>query len=329
MKNTQILLRRRPEGMPRLEDFEIVESELAEPRDGELVVAHHYIGLQPAARLRMGADYHPTMPLDSVPLAQAVGQVVRSRNPAFPEGMHVMVNGGWQSHSIWNGDNVSVIDAKAVPITYHLGCLGSSGMTAYVGLNDLVQLQPSQTIVISAATGAVGSVAGQLARLKGCRVVGVAGSQAKCNFAVREYGYTACIDHRADDFAERLAAACPDGVDIDFENVGGMVRDGVWSLMNNFGQVLICGLISEYNRPGLVAGPGWKSALERSLTVRGFRLGDHMHRRQAFLDETTELVARGLLKTREDITFGLANLPSAFISMLNGGNFGKTIVQVA
>ena len=328
MKNVQVRLRRRPQGMPSVEDFEIVESELAEPGEGELVVAHSYIELQPAVRLRMGTDYEPTMPLGSVPLGQAVGQVLRSRNTEFPEGTHVVVNGGWQSHSISNGEKVSALETDAVPITYHLGCLGSSGMTAYVGVNDLVRLQPGQTIVISAATGAVGSVAGQLARLKGCRVVGVAGGQAKCAFAVEEYGYSACVDHYADDFAERLAAACPDGVDVDFENVGGIVRDNVWSLMNNFGQVLVCGLISEYNRPDLVAGPGWKSALERSLTIRGFRLRDHMHRRDAFLEEATDLVARGLLKTREDITVGLTNLPEAFINMLKGGNFGKTIVQV-
>lgn len=330
MKNTQIVLTKRPVGLPRSTDFALAETDIPDIKQGEFLVANKYIGLQPAARIRMGTStsYAAPTPLGMPPYAQTIGKVVQSRNAAFPEGAAVVSEGGWQSHFVSDGAGTYHLDRRIDPETFGLGCLGASGMTAWVGLYRIAQLKAGQTVVVSAATGAVGSVAGQLARLRGCRVVGIAGGPEKCAFAVEEYGYDACIDHRSDDFEHRLAEACQNGVDIDFENVGGRVRDAIWPLMNQNGQILICGLIAEYNGLDAATGPSWQVALVRRLTIRGFMLRDHNDLRPQFLDEATELVRHGKLKTREDMTIGLENAPTAFIDMLRGKNFGKAIVQV-
>lgn len=330
MKNQRVLLLRRPDGLPASEDFGFDETAIPEPRDGEFVVAHSHIGLQPAARIRMSAlpSYAKPSALGSVPYAQTVGTVIASRHSGFCEGDGVMSDGGWQSHSLSDGTNAFRLDSRIDPPTLALGCLGLSGMTAYVGMMDLAGARPGETVFVSAATGAVGSVAGQIARILGCRVVGVAGGPDKCRHAVEEFGYDVCVDHRLPDFATALDEACPDGIDIDFENVGGPVRDAVWRRMNDFSRVILCGLISEYNEAEPAAGPPWHYALVRRITLRGFLLRDHLDRRAAFLDDALGWLADGRLRYREHVTKGLLNTPAAFREVLTGGNFGKAIVAL-
>jgi NADPH-dependent curcumin reductase len=214
------------------------------------------------------------------------------------------------------------------PISTALGVLGMPGMTAYVGLLDIGKPSPGETVVVAAASGAVGSVAGQIAKIKGCRAVGVAGGQDKCRFVVEELGFDACIDHRSNDFRDSLAAACPNGVDIYFENVGGHVQQTVWPLLNDFARVPVCGLIAQYNSSTPLAGPDMMSVLHKRLTLRGFIVLDFAGRQADFLREAGEWVRSGRLKYREDIVKGLENAPTAFLGLLEGRNFGKILVKV-
>ncbi|MFC4670996.1 NADP-dependent oxidoreductase [Seohaeicola nanhaiensis] len=330
MQNRHIILKQRPDGLPRLTDFALEASPIRALEEGEFLVANSFIGLQPAARIRMGTgdSYAAPTPLGTPPYGQTVGRVVQSRHPGFAEGDHVALEGAWESHTISNGEKAWVFDPQIAPESYWLGCLGVSGMTGYVGVKEILKAQAGETIVISAATGAVGHVAGQIAKAMGCRVIGVAGGAEKCAAAVSEFGYDICVDHRDPSFAERLAEACPDGIDLDFENVGGPVRDAIWRLMNPFGRIAICGLISEYNAEGAIGGPSWQLALARRLTVRGFLLRDHLELRPSFIAEVSALLAKGAFRTRETITDGIENAPSAFIDMLQGRNFGKALVRV-
>lgn len=330
MKRQRILLAGRPNGVPGPEHFELVEEAVPALALGEVLVAHDWIGLQPAARIRMSArdSYAAPTPLGDVPYAQTVGRIIMSRNPAFAEGMLVSHDGGWQTHSVADGTTLLPLDPNVTPSSLWLGALGLSGMTAFVGLHDIAGLKAGETIVISAAAGAVGSVAGQLAREMGARVVGIAGGPEKCAFAVNELGYHACLDHRAPDFARQLSEAVPDGIDVSFENVGGAVRDAVLRQMNDFGRIVLCGLVSEYNAVEAPTGPGWHLILVRRLTVRGFLLRDHLARRPAFLDYALSGLRAGRLTFREDVTVGLENTPDAFARLLTGRTFGKALVRV-
>lgn len=330
MPNRGIALVRRPAGVPVPDDFKLIEGPLPRPRDGQVLVRHSWLGLAPAARLRMSESDSYTKPMDlgEIVYGQAVGQVVESRHPDFAVGdMAVTMSGGWQEYSVASGQGLRKVAQSIAPPSAWLGLLGTSGMTAYVGLLDFGMPKGGDTVVVSAAGGAVGSVVGQIAKLRGCRVVGIAGGEAKCDLAVSEYGFDACIDYRSKEFAVQLMQACPQGVDIYFENVGGASRDAVWPLMNQRARVVVCGLISEYSHASSV-GPSWFPILTKRLSLRGFILSDHLERRQAFEDDIIPWIAAGKVKMREDIRHGLEQVVPSFIDMLEGRNFGKTVVRL-
>ena len=237
--------------------------------------------------------------------------------------------GGWQEFALSPASALRKLDPGAAPISTALGVLGMPGMTAYVGLTEIGQPKAGETVVVAAASGAVGSVVGQIARIKGCRAVGIAGGAEKCRFVANDLGFDACVDHHADDFAARLAAACPDGIDVYFENVGGAVQQAVWPLLNDFARVPVCGLIAQYDATAAVPGPDMISVLRKRLTVRGFIVSDFSARLGDFLREAGEWLRSGRLKYREHVVDGLENAPAAFLGLLQGRNFGKLLVRVA
>jgi NADPH-dependent curcumin reductase CurA len=240
----------------------------------------------------------------------------------------VLGYGGWQSHAVAQGDAVRRLDPKAAPISTALGVLGMPGMTAYVGLLDIGHPRPGETVVVSAASGAVGSAVGQIAKIKGCRAVGIAGSPEKCDHVVRELGFDACVNYRKGDLLASLKEACPDGIDVYFENVGGDVLGAVMSLLNLNARIPLCGLISEYNATEPVPGPNLRPLLFNRVLVKGFIVSDHMARLGDFLRDAGGWVREGRLKYREDVVVGLEKAPEAFIGLLQGKNFGKLLVRV-
>jgi NADPH-dependent curcumin reductase len=263
----------------------------------------------------------------------AVCEVVRSDLPQFRPGEVVVAGAGWQEYSISDGRGVRTVDPALGPVSYALGVLGMPGLTAYTGLLNVGRPQPGETLVVAAASGAVGSVVGQVAKIKGCRVVGIAGGERKCRYVRQELGFDACLDHRQPDLAGRLQAACPRGVDVYFENVGGAVFDAVLPLLNNFARVPICGLIAHYNATELPAGPDRVSllmhaVLVKRLTVRGFIVWDFASQYPEFLADVSGWLREGRVKYREDVTDGLENAPRELIGLLRGENFGKKVIHV-
>jgi NADPH-dependent curcumin reductase CurA len=263
-----------------------------------------------------------------------VSEVVQSRHPGFETGDFVLGYGGWQSHHVARAGAAPgpfgplKLDPKLAPISTALGVLGMPGMTAYVGLLDLGRPKPGETVVVSAAAGAVGSIVGQLARIQGCRAVGVAGSQAKCDYVVKELGFDACVSYRSPDLFAVLGAACPGGIDVYFDNVGGEVLKTALRLVNPFARIPLCGLVSQYNATELPPGPNMGSVLVNRVTIRGFIVSDHVDRLPAFLADTAGWLREGRLKYREDIADGLDQAPRAFIGLLRGENLGKMLVSV-
>lgn len=328
--NRQIVLISRPSGMPTSDNFEVIESSIPEPRDGQILLRHSHLGLAPAARLRMseGKSYAPPLALGDVVYGQALGIVVESRDAAFQPGEQVVsIHGGWQEYSVARAEALTRVDVSIAPPTVWLGALGTSGMTAYVGLLGIGKPKAGEVVVVSAASGAVGSAVGQIAKIRGCKVVGIAGGARKCSIATEYMQYDACIDYRAEDFATQLQQACPLGVDVYFENVGGASRDAVWPLMNRGGRIVVCGLIAEYNN-AKQPGPEWFSVLYKRLTVSGFLMSDHIDQRTDFLRDMGKWIGLGQIKVREHVHEGLTQTVPAFIGMLNGDNFGKTIVRL-
>ncbi len=326
----QIVLAARPQGLPTPADFRLQQAAIPAPGEGEVLIRHSHLGLAPAARTRMGetASYVAPMALGEVVFGQALGTVVASREPAYPVGTMVMsMVGGWQEYSVAPAALLTRVDPDTAPPTAWLGMLGTSGMTAYVGLLDIGRPRAGETVVVSAASGAVGSAAGQIARIHGCRVVGIAGGPQKCRHVVEQLGFDACVDHRAPDLAQALQAACPAGVDIYFDNVGGAVRDAVWPLMRQNGRVVLCGLIAEYNGAPQ-PGPGWLQLLTQRLRVQGFILSDHLDRKAAFLRDAGQWVREGKLRASEFVYEGLEQTVTAFIAMLQGSHLGKTLVRL-
>src|SRR5262245_24583282 len=328
--NRQVLLKSRPEGMPGLDNFELVERPIPEPGEGELLMRTLYLSLDPYMRGRMSAakSYAKPAEVGQPMVGVTVGEVVRSRHPQYAAGETVLGFGGWQQYAISNGAGLRKLDAKAAPLSTALGVLGMPGMTAYVGLTEIGQPKPGETVVVAAASGAVGSVVGQIAKIKRCRAIGIAGGGAKCRFVSDELGFDACVDHRAADFAQQLAAACPNGIDVYFENVGGAVQQTVWPLLNDFARVPVCGLIAQYNLTSPMGGPDMFSVLRKRLLLRGFIVSDFAAKRDEFLREASEWVRSGRLKYREDIAEGLERAPAAFLGLLQGKNFGKQLVKV-
>jgi NADPH-dependent curcumin reductase len=329
--NRQILLKSRPVGMPTAADFAMVESRVPEPGNREVLTRALWLSLDPYMRWRMSdrKSYAPSVALGGVMVARTVSRVIESHDPGFAPGDIVLGPGGWQDYAALAAASLRKLDPEVIPVSTALGVLGMPGMTAYVGLLDIGRPRAGEIVVVSAASGAVGSVAGQIARIKGCRVVGVAGGAAKCRYVVDELGFDACADHRAPGLGDALARACPDGVDVYFENVGGAVQRAIWPLLNDFARVAVCGLIAQYNDAEPPPGPNLASVLTKRLAVRGFIVSDHGDRWDEFFRDVSAWIREGRLKYREDVVDGLERAPEAFIGLLQGRNFGKLLVRVA
>jgi hypothetical protein len=328
--NQQVLLAARPAGAPKESDFRIVETPLREPADGELVVENRWLSLDPYMRGRMSEakSYAKPVELGAVMIGGTVGAVIASRNAAYAVGDMVLGMLGWQRYAVSTGAGLMKIDTSRVPASAYLGAVGMPGVTAWYGLTDIGAPKAGETVVVAAASGAVGSVVGQLAKLRGCRAVGIAGGPEKCEHVVRELGFDACLDHRASDLEAQLRDATPNGIDIYFENVGGAVLDLVLKRLNPFARIPLCGLVSQYNATAPYGVKNFGALLTARATLRGFIVSEHMDRWPAALAELGALVAAGRLHYRESITRGLANAPAAFIGMLGGANFGKTLVEL-
>ena len=333
--NQQILLARRPVGPPVPEDFQFVETPMPEPAPGELLVRMLFLSMDPYLRGRIGAARlggGATVPLGSVVEGRGIAKVTLSTDPRFQPGDVIYGELGWQTHALIPADRALKLDPSLAPLTAWVGPLGHPGLTAKVGISRILRVQPNETVVISAAVGAVGQVAGPLARLAGAtRVVGVAGGVAKCRFAIDRLGYDACIDRHAEpDLAAAMARECPNGIDSYFDNTGGAILAAVWPLLNQRGRIALCGPVSEYNATGEERpGPNLSSGVGRRLRIEGFGVGDHLDLMPAWRPEAAALLREGKLVLQETIIDGFENTPKAFAAMLAGQSFGKTIVRVA
>jgi NADPH-dependent curcumin reductase len=336
MKNHQIVLAARPEGEPRPDHFRIVESDLPKPADGQVLVKTLWLSLDPYMRGRMSAakSYARPVEIGDVMVGHTVGEVVESRSAALKAGDAVAGYWGWQEYALADGKQLTKVDASKAPLSAAIGVLGMPGMTAYTGLLTIGQPKSGETVVVAAASGPVGSVVGQIAKIKGCRAVGIAGGADKCRYLIEELGFDAAIDRRAPDLREQLKQACPKGIDVYFENVGGEVFDAVLPLFNDFARVPVCGIIAHYNDTELPPGPDktprlLRAILSKRLTMRGFIVWDFADQADAFRRDVGQWLKEGKIKYREDIVEGLEAAPQAFIGMLKGKNFGKLIVRVA
>ncbi len=329
--NRQVLLVNRPVGEPRESDFAVVEAPAPEPGPGQLLVRTIYLSLDPYMRGRMSAaaSYAQPAELNRPMVGGTVSQVVRSNHPRFTEGDLVLGYNGWQEYAVSDGRGDRPIDPTLGPISYFLGALGMPGMTAYCALLDVGRPKAGETVVVSAAAGAVGSVAGQVAKIKGCRAVGLAGSDAKCDFVVRELGFDACINYKTEDLDRALERTCPGGIDVYFDNVAGPVLEAVLRHINLGARIPLVGLISQYNAPKPPPGPNLMPLLVRRALIQGFLVGDHEAEREQFLRDVSGWLREGKLKYREDVVPGLENAPRAFLRLFRGENFGKLLVQVS
>lgn len=335
-RNQQILLDNRPEGEAAVSNFKLVETETPALQEGQVLVRHHYLSLDPYMRGRMNdsKSYAAPQPLGEVMLGGTVGEVVESRHAKFQPGDKVVGMGGWQLYSVVDGNAPGMlrkVDTAHVPLSYYLGAVGMPGVTAWYGLVKIINPKPGETVVVSAATGAVGSAFGALAKARGCRVVGIAGGPEKCAYAVNELGFDACIDYRAHSdlkaMSQALKQACPNGIDGYFENVGGYLLDAVLLRANAFARVALCGMIAGYDGAPLpLQNPAL--ILINRVKIEGFIVSEHMDVWPQALQELATLVAQGQLRPRESIAQGLENAPEAFLGMLKGKNFGKQLVQL-
>ncbi len=334
--NRQIVLAARPEGAPKDGDFRLVEAAVPEPGAGELLCRTIYLSLDPYMRGRMNAakSYTPAVEIDEVMVGGAVSQVLRSDLAGFEPGDVVFAYSGWQDYWTSDARGLRKVDPALAPISTALGVLGMPGMTAYTGLRNIGQPKEGETLVVAAASGPVGSLVGQIAKIEGCRAIGVAGSAEKCAYVVDEFGFDACLNHRDEGFAEALAAACPDGVDVYWENVGGAVFEAVLPLFNTSARVPVCGLIAHYNATELPAGPNqvpvlMRAVLTNRILIRGFIVWDFADQQQEFMETVAGWLRDGRVKYREDIVEGLENAPRAFQGLLQGRNFGKQVIRVS
>jgi NADPH-dependent curcumin reductase CurA len=334
--NRRIVLAKRPSGEPTPADFRLEEIPIPTVQDGEMLLQTMYLSLDPYMRGRMsdGPSYAAPAKLNEVMVGGTVSRVLVSRNPRFKEGDMVSSYSGWQEYEVSKGMGVMPLDPRIPKPSYALGVMGMPGLTAYVGFLDLGQPKAGETLVVAAATGAVGSVVGQIAKIKGLRAVGIAGGTEKCDYAVKELGFDACIDHRDPNMPALLKQVCPKGIDVYFENVGGAVWDAVLPLLNTYARVPLCGLIAQYNATSLPAGPDRSSQLMatflvKQIKVHGFIISTYFNRQQAFIADMSQWFKEGRIKYREDVTRGLENAPQAFMGLFKGSNFGKLLVQVS
>jgi NADPH-dependent curcumin reductase len=329
--NKQVLLASRPQGAVTEDNFRIVEVPVGKPGPGEVVVKNEWLSLDPYMRGRMSdaKSYAKSTEIGEVMVGQTVGEVVESRDPNFKPGDKVLTPLGWQLYGIASAKELTRIDARRAPVSYYLGILGMPGITAWFGLFDIGQPKPGNTVVVSAASGAVGSIVGQLARIKGCRVVGIAGGKTKCDYVVKELGFDACIDYKAGNLLADLQKHCPKGVDVDFENVGGVILDTVLRVMNLFSRIVVCGLIAEYSASEPYGYKMLRSVLVNRIKMQGMIFLDWKDRYGEALDGLSGYLAEGKLKYRESIVEGIDNAPKGLIALLKGDNFGKQLVKLA
>jgi hypothetical protein len=327
--NMQVLLAARPRGTVQETDFRIVNTETPALKDGEVLVQIHFLSLDPYMRGRMDdvKSYAASVNVGDVMTGGTVGEVIESKNPKFAAGDKVIGMFGWQQYAVNDGRALQKIDTRKLSMSVYLGTVGMPGVTAWYGLNKIGTPKAGETVVVSAASGAVGSVVGQLAKILGCRAVGVAGGKAKCDYVVNELGFDACVDYKAGNLHGDLKAAAPNGIDIYFDNVGGEILDTVLKQLNAFARIPMCGLISGYNG---VAYPlqNYRSFLVNRVNLQGFIVSEHMEIWPQALAELGGLVASGRLKYRESVAQGLENAPKAFMGMLKGENFGKQVVKL-
>ncbi len=335
MINRRIVLASRPAAQATLDNFRLEAVELPVLDDGQVLVRHHWLSLDPYMRMRMNdtKSYAAPQALGAAMVGGTAGEVVESRHERFKPGDNVVGAGGWQEYSVVDARQpvLRKVDASVIPLSAYLGAVGMPGITAWVGLTQIIQPQPGETVVVSAASGAVGSAVGQLARARGCRAVGIAGGADKCAYVVDALGFDACIDYKAqrdfDALTAALDAAAPQGIDGDFENVGGTILDAVMSRLNAFGRIALCGMISGYDgAPMPMARPAL--LLTQRLKLQGFIVSEHMALWPQALQELGSLVASGQLKYRETIAVGIEDAPAAFLGLLKGRNFGKQLVKL-
>lgn len=330
----RIVLASRPAGEPKLSDFRTEEYQVPTPGEGQVLLRTIWLSLDPYMRGRMSdaPSYAQPVPIGGVMEGGTVSEVIASDNTAFAKGDIVLSRAGWQTHALSDGNGLRKIDPKLAPISTAVGVLGMPGMTAYTGLLEIGKPRPGETVVVAAASGAVGSAVGQIAKIAGAGAVGIAGGKDKCDYVKRELGFDDCIDHRDPDLAARLKDACPKGIDVYFENVGGAVFEAVFPLLNTFARVPVCGLIAHYNdteaNPPKWAASLMRAILTKRLTFRGFIVSDFAARHGDFLRDMSQWVREGKVKYKEFVTEGLDSAPQAFIGLLKGANFGKQLVRV-
>ena len=332
MNNRRILLAKRPVGLPKITDFQLEETAAPEAREGQFVVRAEFLSVDPYMRGRMNdrASYADPVQLGDVMVGETVGRVIQTRHGRFAEGEYVSGRFGWQEFAVSDGESVRRIDPDHAPVSTALHVLGMPGLTAYFGLHEVCQAKTGDTVAISAAAGAVGSLVGQLARIQGCRVVGVAGSDEKVRYVTDEAGYDSAFNYKThDDYSRAFREMCPNGIDVYFDNVGGPISDAVFPQLNQGARVAICGQISQYNATRTPMGPRlfWHLIIKRA-TVKGFLVFDFLPRYREALEQMTQWYTSGQLTCRERIAHGIQNAPQAFIEMLEGANTGKQLVQL-
>jgi NADPH-dependent curcumin reductase CurA len=330
--NRQFKLAKRPVGMVKREDFDYVESPVPAPGDGELLVKISHISLDPAMRgwMNEGKSYVPPVGIGEVMRAGAVGEVIESNNPKFARGDHVVGIFGVQEYAVSNGKGVTKVDPRLAPLPVYLGTLGMPGMTAYFGLLDVGAAKAGDTVVVSGAAGAVGTVVGQIAKIEGCRVIGIAGGADKCRWIVEELGFDAAIDYKHEDVKKKLKEYCPQGIDVYFDNVGGEILDAALTQLAMHARIVICGAISQYNNTTPVKGPSnYLSLLVNRATMKGMVVFDYASRYAEAAREMAGWMAAGKLKSREDIVEGLETFPDALLKLFKGENTGKLVLKIA
>lgn len=328
--NKRIVLASYPEGWVTEANFRAETAPIPKPAEGEVLVKNLWLSLDPYMRGRMSQQksYVKGVEPGEVMTGETAGEVVESKHPGFKPGDKVTAPSGWQLYWSGKGELLTKVDASKVSLSYFLGCLGMPGRTAYFGMKDICAPKPGETVVVSAASGAVGSVVGQLAKAWGCRAVGIAGGKAKCDYVVKELGFDACVDYKAGDLLNQLKAACPKGVDANFENVGGEILDTVLRLMNVRGRIAICGLISDYNSKEPYGVKMFRSILVNRIKVQGMIVFDWLQRYPEANQALLDLVVGGKLKYRESVVQGIENAPKGLIGLLKGENFGKQLVKL-